>query len=116
MGALRWLSEGWGHEVTSADVVEADDRAQVDTQGRQRPSHKNRDESMIPVPSNIARVSKLTKIRRQDIDLKVSQIAIERMKNGIDTVRTRLRCPGADAAQAAAPGPGQAEGRLCVPE
>ena len=24
---LRWLSEGWGYEVTSADVVEAYDRA-----------------------------------------------------------------------------------------
>jgi len=27
MAALRWLSEGWGYEVTSADVVEAYDRA-----------------------------------------------------------------------------------------
>lgn len=27
MAALRWLSEGWGYEVTSADVVEACDRA-----------------------------------------------------------------------------------------
>jgi tetratricopeptide (TPR) repeat protein len=27
MAALRWLSEGWGYEVTSADVVEANDRA-----------------------------------------------------------------------------------------
>ena len=27
MVALRWLSEGWGYEVTSADVVEAYDRA-----------------------------------------------------------------------------------------
>jgi len=26
MAALRWLSEGWGYEVTSADVVEAYDR------------------------------------------------------------------------------------------
>ena len=26
MSALRWLSEGWGYEVTSADVVEAYDR------------------------------------------------------------------------------------------
>lgn len=25
--ALRWLSEGWGDEVTSIDVVEAYDRA-----------------------------------------------------------------------------------------
>lgn len=27
MAALRWLTEGWGYEVTSADVVEAYDRA-----------------------------------------------------------------------------------------
>ncbi|RLJ16098.1 hypothetical protein DJ030_03315 [bacterium endosymbiont of Escarpia laminata] len=27
MAALRWLSEGWGYEVTSADVVEVYDRA-----------------------------------------------------------------------------------------
>lgn len=27
MAGLRWLSEGWGYEVTSADVVEAYDRA-----------------------------------------------------------------------------------------
>ena len=27
MAALRWLSEGWGYEITSADVVEAYDRA-----------------------------------------------------------------------------------------
>jgi hypothetical protein len=27
MAALRWLAEGWGYEVTSADVVEAYDRA-----------------------------------------------------------------------------------------
>ena len=27
MAALRWLSEGWGYEVTGADVVEAYDRA-----------------------------------------------------------------------------------------
>jgi len=27
MAALRWLSEGWGYEVTSADVVDAYDRA-----------------------------------------------------------------------------------------
>ncbi|MBA1446017.1 MAG: hypothetical protein M3H12_13420 [Chromatiales bacterium] len=27
MAALRWLSEGWGYEVTSGDVVEAYDRA-----------------------------------------------------------------------------------------
>jgi len=27
MAALHWLSEGWGYEVTSADVVEAYDRA-----------------------------------------------------------------------------------------
>ncbi|MFQ5469980.1 MAG: hypothetical protein ACE5EH_06675 [Gammaproteobacteria bacterium] len=27
MATLRWLSEGWGYEVTSADVVEAYDRA-----------------------------------------------------------------------------------------
>ena len=27
MAALRWLSEGWGYEVTSIDVVEAYDRA-----------------------------------------------------------------------------------------
>jgi len=27
MAALRWLSEGWGYEVISADVVEAYDRA-----------------------------------------------------------------------------------------
>ena len=27
MAALRWLSEGWGYEVTSADVVESYDRA-----------------------------------------------------------------------------------------
>ncbi len=27
MAALRWLSEGWGYEVTSADVIEAYDRA-----------------------------------------------------------------------------------------
>jgi hypothetical protein len=27
MAALRWLSEGWGYEVTSIDVVEAHDRA-----------------------------------------------------------------------------------------
>lgn len=27
MAALRWLSEGWGYEVTSADVAEAYDRA-----------------------------------------------------------------------------------------
>ncbi len=27
MAALRWLSQGWGYEVTSADVVEAYDRA-----------------------------------------------------------------------------------------
>ncbi len=27
MAALRWLSEGWGYEVTSTDVVEAYDRA-----------------------------------------------------------------------------------------
>jgi hypothetical protein len=27
MAALRWLSEGWGYEVSSADVVEAYDRA-----------------------------------------------------------------------------------------
>jgi len=27
MAALRWLSEGWGYEVTSADVVETYDRA-----------------------------------------------------------------------------------------
>ncbi|MES9897181.1 MAG: hypothetical protein ABW141_20070, partial [Candidatus Thiodiazotropha endolucinida] len=26
MAALRWLSEGWGYEVTSGDVVEAYDR------------------------------------------------------------------------------------------
>jgi hypothetical protein len=24
---LRWLSEGWGYEVTSVDVIEAYDRA-----------------------------------------------------------------------------------------
>lgn len=27
LAALHWLSEGWGYEVTSADVVEAHDRA-----------------------------------------------------------------------------------------
>ncbi|MCB1903340.1 MAG: hypothetical protein KDI18_04410, partial [Gammaproteobacteria bacterium] len=27
MSALRWLSEGWGYEVTSVDVVAAYDRA-----------------------------------------------------------------------------------------
>lgn len=27
IAALRWLSEGWGYEVTSVDVVEAYDRA-----------------------------------------------------------------------------------------
>ena len=27
MTALHWLSEGWGYEVTSADVVEVYDRA-----------------------------------------------------------------------------------------
>jgi hypothetical protein len=27
MAALRWLSEGWDYEVTSADVVEAYERA-----------------------------------------------------------------------------------------
>lgn len=27
MAALRWLSEGWGYEVTSTDVIEAYDRA-----------------------------------------------------------------------------------------
>ncbi|MCG7872695.1 MAG: hypothetical protein JAZ11_11395 [Candidatus Thiodiazotropha lotti] len=27
MAALRWLSEGWGYEVTSGDVIEAYDRA-----------------------------------------------------------------------------------------
>lgn len=27
MAALLWLTEGWGYEVTSADVVEAYDRA-----------------------------------------------------------------------------------------
>ena len=27
MAALRWLSEGWGYEVTSVDVMEAHDRA-----------------------------------------------------------------------------------------
>jgi hypothetical protein len=27
MAALRWLSEGWGYEVTSIDVVDAYDRA-----------------------------------------------------------------------------------------
>jgi hypothetical protein len=27
IAALRWLSEGWGYEVTSADLVEAYDRA-----------------------------------------------------------------------------------------
>ena len=27
MAALRWLSEGWGYEVISADVVEAYHRA-----------------------------------------------------------------------------------------
>ncbi len=27
IAALRWLSEGWGYEVTSIDVVEAYDRA-----------------------------------------------------------------------------------------
>ena len=27
MAALRWLGEGWGYEVSSADVVEAYDRA-----------------------------------------------------------------------------------------
>ncbi len=27
MAALRWLSEGWGYEVTSTDVVEVYDRA-----------------------------------------------------------------------------------------
>jgi hypothetical protein len=27
MAALRWLSQGWGYEVTSADVVEVYDRA-----------------------------------------------------------------------------------------
>jgi len=27
MAALRWLSQGWAYEVTSADVVEAYDRA-----------------------------------------------------------------------------------------
>lgn len=27
LAALRWLNEGWGHEVSSADVVEAYDRA-----------------------------------------------------------------------------------------
>jgi len=26
LAALRWLSEGWGYEVTSVDVVEAYDR------------------------------------------------------------------------------------------
>jgi len=27
MATLCWLSEGWGYEVTSADVIEAYDRA-----------------------------------------------------------------------------------------
>ncbi len=27
MASLRWLSDGWGYEVTSGDVVEAYDRA-----------------------------------------------------------------------------------------
>jgi hypothetical protein len=27
LAALRWLSEGWGYEVTSVDVIEAYDRA-----------------------------------------------------------------------------------------
>jgi len=27
LAALRWLGEGWGYEVTDADVVEAYDRA-----------------------------------------------------------------------------------------
>jgi hypothetical protein len=27
MAALHWLSQGWGYEVTSIDVVEAYDRA-----------------------------------------------------------------------------------------
>lgn len=27
MAALRWLSEGWGYEVTSVDVVESYNRA-----------------------------------------------------------------------------------------
>lgn len=34
MTALRWLSEGWGYKVTSADVVEAYDRA-MDAADRQ---------------------------------------------------------------------------------
>jgi hypothetical protein len=37
MAALHWLSEGWGYEVTSTDVVEAFDRA-MDAAGRMNSS------------------------------------------------------------------------------
>jgi type 1 fimbriae regulatory protein FimB/type 1 fimbriae regulatory protein FimE len=54
---------------------------------RQRSRHKDRDECMILVAFHHGlRVSELTNIKWQHIDLKTGQIAIKRLKNGIDTM------------------------------
>jgi type 1 fimbriae regulatory protein FimB/type 1 fimbriae regulatory protein FimE len=54
---------------------------------RQRSRHKDRDECMVLVAFHHGlRVSELTNIKWQHIDLKAGQIAIKRLKNGIDTV------------------------------
>ena len=54
---------------------------------RHRSRHKDRDECMVLVAFHHGLgVSELTNIKWQHIDLKAGQIAIKRLKNGIDTV------------------------------
>jgi len=54
---------------------------------RHRSRHKDRDECMVLVAFHHGlRVSELTNIKWQHIDLKAGQISIKRLKNGIDTV------------------------------
>jgi hypothetical protein len=54
---------------------------------RQRSRHKDRDECMVLVAFHHGlRVGELTNIKWQHIDLKAGQMAIKRLKNGIDTV------------------------------
>jgi len=51
MAALRWLGEGWGCEVTSADVVVAYDRA-MDAASRLNKSDDVRDRILRLVESS----------------------------------------------------------------
>jgi len=68
MAALRWLSEGWGYEVTSADVVEAYDRA-MDAAARLNNTDDANDqirqfvESNESAPTQFVRQSLLRRLR-----------------------------------------------------